>query len=1073
MLDLLNPADFEQRVGKLSERLDALRGGQRFGSASGGLPYAGLDLTEALPELAPLLATLIRNDPDEPVTTNARLEVGGRRLALAAIGAMLLQGDGLADFPARYRELMGVEPEYDLFSRLLPTAMREAGLPLPARTEPKRLLEALLLQAGVPKGLLRAVAAYFVIYWRWFHPSDDLVAPLFGRAEVQGLPEADRALLDSLIPRLAPNAGVVAPVAGQLATVMAGLRTQPRWRVSDLFSQADGIRGITGVDPRKALQGDEEALAVLVEGLDHAWHPDQFQRVLAGLPRGGEVRLPSGALAMAEKAFGVPQWGVYRIEHRTYVVTPNEGWDLALTRAMPQSGRVGAHRIWRSATEPAIEADGWPTTLASRALFEDRQADGWLLDDRALPGRAMRFDGELAPVEPGVHWGASVGVAPDAEGRPALALQLRGFRVCVPERAGQTLQLECAMAETAGRLTFELDAAGVGRLQDRVLPLAAAEPGALELVVQDHATGEVLSIAGRPLARRLNMAEVLLGSEVTGMLLPPAEERRLFGPSSVVLAASHPVNTGAMQMRDIGVDSLGKQGAYELFRLTWADPAAALEIYVDGRHQWNFDYRIDAAWQAAELPPAPAPFVFSPEQPRGYMVAAADSLFVDDVSLLEGTLVSLERDGVPLFIRTWAELNWLMNYPAENRRLSGAMLRRALDVSAEYDLAGTYSLKLLGGGELLGQRELVVLPQLELGVVPQGIVDEEAMFVVSARSQMPCFPGGGHEASVVLGHPIVDRDAMENPPFAPRALEGTLKLAVPRVEVPLAVVPDVGGFRLLDDNEGTWVRKTVLGFEELEHLTLVLFAARGEKAQLTAGDGEPLVEEFYEGFATYPLASLQETLLHHETEVRVEIDGRSFGTLTLVWHPWIRRFEAAAEYLVDGVAHLDIASDGPTDVPLRLEASSPTGQRLATMEVETEGSLDRTIAFPVPGGKDHPVVTIRAFVPTVQGGMAAGTVEVRNAAFEPEIEALAARIAAAPEAAELRLERAQLLLAKGLRKAAARDFQAAIDLGMTELLDSPQYQQFLSQRRAEGFHEDLKALASFFVPFARKELSIG
>ncbi|MEB3220764.1 MAG: hypothetical protein VKS61_01670 [Candidatus Sericytochromatia bacterium] len=1073
MPDLLNPAEFEQRVGKLSERLEALRGGARYGSASGGLPYAGLDLSEALPDLAPVLATLIRQDPDEPVTTNARLEVGGRRLALAAIGAMLLQGDGLADFPARYHSLMGVEPEYDLFSRLLPAAMREAGLQLPSRTEPRRLLESLLLHAGVPKALLRAVAAYFVIYWRWFHPSDDVVAPLLGRTEVVGLPDADRELLESLIPRLAPNAGVVAPVASQLATVMAGLRGQARWRVSDLFTQADAIRGLTGIDPRKLLQGDEEALAVLVEGLDRAWHPEQFQRVLAGLPRGGEVRMPSGALAMAEKAFGVPQLGVYRIEHRTYTVTPNEGWDLPTTRALPTSGRVGAHSVWRSASDPTIEIDSWPSTLSARALFDERQPEGWLFVDRAIPGRAVRLDGVLAPVVLGVHWGAQMGVAPDAEGRPVLALHLRGFRVCVPELAGQTLQLECAMADTAGRLTFELDDAGVGRLSDRVLPLVSPEAGALELVVQDHATGEVVKLADKPFTRRILLAEVVLGAEATGLLVPPAEERRLFGPSTFLLAAAHPINTGAMQMRDIGVESLGKQGAYDIYRLSWTDPAAALEVYVDGRHQWNFDYRIEGVWQAAELPTAPQPFTFAPEQPRGYMVAAPDSLFVDDVSLLEGTLVSVERDGVALFTRTWAELNWLMNFPVENRRLSGTMLRRALDAAPDYDLAGTYSLKLLGGGELLGQRELVILPALELVSTPQGLVDEDAVFVVTAKSQTPCFPGGLYEAKVVLGHPIVDRDAMENPPFAPKPLEGVLTLGVPRVEVPIAVSPDVGGFRLLDDNEGTWVRKSVLGFEELDHLTLVLFAVRAEKALLVADDGEPMVEEFYEGFATYALGSLQESLRNHETEVRVEIDGRAFGALTIVWHPRIRRFEAAAEYLVDGVAQLDIASDGPLDVALRLEATSPSGVRLATMEVETDGSLDRTIAFPIPGGKDHPVVTIKAFVPTVQGGMAAGTVEVRNAAFEPEIEALAARIAASPEAAELRLERAQLLLAKGLRKAAARDFQAAIDLGMSELLDSPQYQQFLSQRRAEGFHEDLKALASFFVPFARKELTIG
>jgi hypothetical protein len=187
----------------------------------------------------------------------------------------------------------------------------------------------------------------------------------------------------------------------------------------------------------------------------------------------------------------------------------------------------------------------------------------------------------------------------------------------------------------------------------------------------------------------------------------------------------------------------------------------------------------------------------------------------------------------------------------------------------------------------------------------------------------------------------------------------------------------------------------------------------------------------------------------------------------------ISRFEAASEYLLEGVAQVDLAVAGPADVPVRLEATAPDGTRLAKKEVESDGNLDRVISFPVPGGRDYPIITIKVYVPTVQSGMAAGSAEIRNAAFEPEIEAMNQRIYDDPKSGELRYERAQLLVAKGLRKAAARDFQAAIDLGMTELLDSPQYQQFLSQRRAEGFHEDLKALASFFVPFARKELSIG
>jgi hypothetical protein len=219
---------------------------------------------------------------------------------------------------------------------------------------------------------------------------------------------------------------------------------------------------------------------------------------------------------------------------------------------------------------------------------------------------------------------------------------------------------------------------------------------------------------------------------------------------------------------------------------------------------------------------------------------------------------------------------------------------------------------------------------------------------------------------------------------------------------------------------------------------------------------------------------VQETLKRHETEVDVAIDGRHVGTLVVTWHPKIASFEPANEYLLDNKASLSLALVGPEDVAVRLAASTPDGRALGEMEVRAlPGGEMQTITFDLPKSRDYPVITIKAFDPTEATGVASGSVEVRNASFEPEIEAVNQRIAASPQSAELRYERAQLLLDRGLRKAAARDFQAAVDLGMTDLLDSPQYQQFMSQRLAESFREDLKAIASFFVPFARKELNIG
>ncbi|MEB3285826.1 MAG: hypothetical protein VKN33_11115 [Candidatus Sericytochromatia bacterium] len=1074
MSDSLSTAEFEQVVVKVSEKLDDLRGKARFATANGALPYSGLDITEHLGELAPILATLIRQDPEEPVTTNARLEVGGRRLALTAISALLLQGDGLADFPARYKNLMGCEPEWDLFSKLLPTAMREAGLAVPPRGGSGAMLEALLLSAGLPHGLMSAVAEYFVIYWRYFHPCESAMAPLESAQQFASIPAPEQTTLKDLRGRLLPNAGVVKPVLDELAILFEEMRSSPQWRVGDLFNQSENIKAHTGIDPKRLLQSNEAALEILISGLSKAWHPSQFQCVLASHPRGSEVRLPSGSLAMVDKAFRVPQWGLYRIEHKTYMVTPNEGLDLSDLLTINEVGFLGARVFWRGEAEPAITLDGLPGLEEARAVFDDdRQPRGYVWMARAVPGQVLGTDGTPWLTLSGVHWGATLVVQPLADGEPRLSIALQDFRVSLPAHKGASLQLSCAAVTSGAVAQFDLDEAGNAHLPNICVPLDAPEPGSMELRLQDGSTGEDIKLDGQSLVHPMTLPDMMLISQNTQEKVAPRDSHRRFGAPSYWLFATRPVNTGALQMRDIGVQTCAKHGAFDIHSLSWTDPASALEIYVDGRFQWNFDYRIDNAFQAADLPEAPVPLVFAPHTPRTFTVASVDSLYIDDVSMLENTWVSLERDHHELFRLSWNELNWLMNFPVENRRLSGAMVRRILDVAPEADLAGRYILRLHAAGSVLGSRELLILPTLDVVVAPQGLVDEDAVFTLTARGSLPCFPGHATESQLILGRPVVDRDAMENPPFAPKPLEGKLVFAHPPVEIGVSVVPDVGGFRLLDDNEGTWVRKTVLGFEELDHLTLVLFAAQGVSGVLRAGLSAPLVEEFYEGFATFALGSVQTALNEHETEMEVEIDGRSFGTLTVVWHPRITRFEVGSEYLLDGVALVDLAAVGPGDVPIRLEAFSPSGERLAKLEVETDGNIDRVVMFPIPGSKEHPVVTIKAFVPSIQGGMAAGTIEVRNATFEPEIEALNTQIAAEPRSAELRYERAQLLLVRGLRKAAARDFQAAIDLGMSELIDSPQYQQFLSQRRAEGFHEDIKALASFFVPFARKELSIG
>lgn len=1075
MSETLTAAEFEQRVQKISERLDALRSARPLAVAAGGYQYAGLDLNEELPELAVILRALLHQDPDDPLTTNARVEVGGRRLALAAIITLLKGGEGLSDFPARYEALVGVEPDAAAFERVLPNAMREAGMGLPAKQDAKRLLEALFVTAGLPASLVLAVAEYFALYWKLFHPKPSPLAPLeeLADAPADWVCAETRAALETHAKKLLPNAGVVGPALDGLVRVMAYLRTTPKRRVGDLFAHADEIEAGSGVDPKALLHNHEEALAHLTAQLGHAWHPEQFRHVLTSVYRGSEVRLPNGALALVEKVVGIPYWGTYRMEGKSYLVLPNEGLTIEEIQAMRPAGLwcEGNRAIYRGDSGAEVFADGWPQVETPRHLYEDKQSLGWFYFAVPPLGRTLKVgEHELAP-RAGIAWATTL-FATVEDGNPRLNVRIAGLRVTLPELAGHTLQVECPQAETAGRLTFELDERGAGGLPEVLLTIAEPKTGAFELFLQDHATGEVVTSGGRQLIHRVPLPEVMLFAEATGQLVPPAPRGFVFGVPAYLIFATRPINTGALQMLDIGVDKLEKTGDYEAHRLRWVDPHQPLAIAVDPQFSWHFDHRVETVWQGSDLPAATAPLAFASETAVGYTVASPDDLAVDDISLIDQALVVITREGVILAAHSWDELNWLTNFPAENRRFSGLMLRRALHVAPDFDLAGRYSLSLKVGPQVIGERAVTVLPKLDLQVTPTGAHLEDTRFKLAAKAECPCFVGNQKEVAFDLGTPVIDRDVMENSPFQPKPLEGVLNLQVPLVDVPVQVTADVVGFRLLEEEEGSWIRKTNLGYDELGGITLVLFGANAQQGSLQVGDAEALTEEFYEGFATFSLASIQETLKLSETEVSITIDGRDVGTLMVAWHPKIHSFEAANEYLVDNQASLELHIEGPEDVPVRLDATSPDGRALGTMEVVPTGDK-QTVMFDLPASRDYPVITIKAYDPTEMTGVASGSVEVRNASFEPEIEAINKRIAAEPTSAALRHERAQLLLERGLRKAASRDFQAAVDLGMTELLDSPQYQQFMSQRLAESFHEDLKAIASFFVPFARKELNIG
>lgn len=1070
MPEALTAADFEQRVSKLSERLESLRQAARLHHGS-PLPYAGLDLSAELPELVTILGALVHQDPDEPVAKNARIEVGGRRLALAAVMALLQGGEGIADFASRYAEHVGSEPSFTLYEKLLPTAMREAGLTMPAKLEPKRLLATVLAASGLPASLLSATSRYFVAYWKYFHPQSQVLAPL-ANLDAFTLPEHERTELAELGARLLPNAVVVETTLEGLATIFGYLRTQPKWRVSDLFEKAQEIEYASGVNPKTLLRNNTEVFEYLVSELGHAWTPEQFRHVMMTRPRGSEIRLPSGALAMVDKVLQIPQWGLYRFDGKPYLVLPNEGFTVEAMKAWPhrQLTACGNRALWRGNDEAAVLVDMWPQPLTPKALHEEREMLGYFHFQTLPPARTLQVGAQALPPRRAVHGRTSL-LLTQGEAGYTLNARVSALRVALPELKGETIQLECAQAETAGRLNFVLDDRGVGGLPDTLLALGAPAPGPIEALLQRHETGEVVDPALASATLTTTLPELMLFAEATGAMVAPSAAPYPYGLPSYILLSARPINTDTIAMMEIGVDELGTVGAYNVYRLRWNRYEQPFSLFLDAQHQWAFHYPVETVWQAGELPPPPAPLAFEAVSPVGLTVATADDLYVDDVSYVEDALVIIKRDGETLAAHPWAELNWMMNFPAENRRFAGGMLRRALFAPPEDDLAGRYALSLVAGGTVLGERLLTVLPPLELSVRPVGPQLEGATYTLKADCNRPCFEGGATALSVPLGTPVVDGEVMESSPFAPKPLEATLQLRTPFYDVPIAVTADVMGYRLLDDTEGVWVRKTHLDYDALANHTLVAFGTHAKVARLAIGE-TVREEEFYEGFATFSLADVQELLTETETPLTLSVDGVQVGALTVTWHTHVSHFEAANDYLVDYNAVLELQAEGPAEVPVRLEAYAPDGRKLGQLEVTPEGGTLQTVHFHLPPSRDYPVVVVKAFSAT-SGSNAAGSVEVRNASYEPEIEAINRQIAADQYSAALRHERAQLLLARGLRKAAARDLQAAVELGMTELADSPQYQQFMSQRRAERFHEDIKALASFFVPFARKELNLG
>lgn len=1074
MTATLTAAEFEQRVNRLSERLDAMRQGPRLGLSGSPLPYLGLDLTEHLPDLAEILRALLSQEADAPITKNARIEVGGRRLALACVMALMQSGDGLADFPGRYSALMGEAPDVARFERFLPTAMREAGLALPPKGDAARYLEALLAAVGLPTGLLVATAEYFVAYWRWFYPLNDPMLPLTMAATQSGtwwesLSAEWRQRLAEAAPRLLPNAAVVGPTIEGLARIMGYLRTQTRLHPADLLTHKDEILGATGLDPSALLQKSEAAAAILGEHLGHAIHPERFRHLLMLHPRGSEVRLPSGALAMVDKAIAVPQFGVYWLDRKSYLVLPNEGATLEELSAWPaeQMVVVGRRARWRGAEEPKVLEDGGAAPRMARPAFDEKQSLGYFYEEPFLPGVRLQVGGQSLPPQAGIHWRPTLAAQSDAEGQTTLQIRVPSMRLCVPELAGSTLQVACPGAADESYL-LELDEAGVGQAHDMRFVLLNPTAGHGEVAVCDL-DGEPVSLGGRVAQVRVTLPEVILFAEGTGRQVAPGTLAYPYGPGSYFLIANRPINTSAMQMQDIGLQALSKVGDYEVHRLTWEVPDTVFSIHVDARHQWHFSQRIDHFWQVPPEAEPPAPFAMPALGASGQIAASTDLFLVDDVTWIPAPMVHLDREGEVLAAFTWDELNWMMNFPAENRRLSGAMLRKVLHLPADMDLAGRYTIYLSAAGEVLAEHPVIILPTLRFGSEPGGPATEATSFVLHVEADQPILHGGATYWRGELGQAVVDREVLETSPFAPRPLVGQLPVAAPRMDVPVAIQPRLEGFRVLDA-EGEWTQPERIAKEALEGLTLVAFTTEGEAAWLQVGpEGAPWVEESYEGFASFSLDALAEQIQHHRSEVRVGFGQREVGRWAVEWAPRLIQLDQVNQFLQDMVARLEVEVDGPSDLSLKLEARSPDGRKLGTYEVEA-GTGRRVVDFFLPGSRDYPHVEL---VASLGNEVVGNTLRFLNVAYDPELEAINARIASSKHDAGLYRERAMWFLGRGLRKPAARDFQKAISLGLKEIEASSEYQSVMAQRVADRFHEDIKALASYFVPFARKELTLG
>ncbi len=669
-------------------------------------------------------------------------------------------------------------------------------------------------------------------------------------------------------------------------------------------------------------------------------YPFQLLRYISKYNDTDSVVMPDGTAKTVLDLKASPlDYGVYKINQKEFIVTPNQSHDLEYFLNLEKEKIIVQVNKAMIISDLEIESSLGPVKTLNQPnkIYQFNELKGYIwYGNKPLlePLNIINIEGdEIDSYQPEENLISSLSLKlKDKDKSPHFSLDLDYLLIVSKENKGKKVRIVDTERNNNSK-EFIIDNVGFsGKIPYKI---KSKSPGLITLYLTSQ--GEPLELKQFESRLNVEIEDFILFDSYTNLKINPSKES-YFGVSKKLFLFSTK-EFDPKWINDVCEVSVYQNfGRYNVYEIDWLDTTKALDLDISKEFKWKFENVCVFDVNSKHNSYPNSKYI---SYGKNYFHSLKDihiSLSPSTEKVVIGNIdikVTFNYDVVAPNMKTGA-INLLLGRDFNNNEIDENFIKSLLPsfTSLSY---GRYDFEFCYEESVLGKHSVFVIPEFEL-TEGQDVYNEGDEVVLTLSSKKPCFRNGKTSQSYLFDDLAkcnfsINQNKMIE---VKRSMYHKIaKLYNPYVEIPLKYDPEIIGYRFMQDNRLYNTDK--LDYYDIDKNSLIVKVShRDARFRINNSTVKPLIPN-NSGIIIEPLVSSKDYISKTVNEVSVQI-GKNELDFEIVWNTKVSKL--SSQNLIysseDGISFL-MSYEGSNQSILKFIMTDPQGKSLDIRKISVDG----------------------------------------------------------------------------------------------------------------------------------------